>query len=79
MKDRLIGFQSISDAIDTTTPQGRLFFNISACFAEFERDLMVFKTKAGQIGITNLQLIDYQYLESLVFSQVVFNLLFSNR
>jgi len=41
--------------------------------------IKVFKTKAGQIGITNLQLIDCQYLESLVFLQVVFNVLFSNR
>ena len=31
--ERQIGLQSISDAIDTTTPQVRLFFNISACFA----------------------------------------------
>ena len=40
---------------------------------------MVLKTKAGQIGITNLQLIDYQYIEGIAFSQAVFNLLFSNR
>ena len=40
---------------------------------------VVFKTKAGQIGITSLQLIDYQYLESIVFLQAVFNILFSNR
>ena len=31
--------------------------------------LLVFKTKAGQIGITNLQLTDYQYIESIIFSQ----------
>jgi DNA invertase Pin-like site-specific DNA recombinase len=42
-----VGIQSISDAIDTTTPQGRLFFNISGCFAEFERDLIRERTKAG--------------------------------
>ncbi len=45
--ERQIGLQSISDAIDTTTPQGRLFFNISACFAEFERDLIRERTNAG--------------------------------
>jgi len=38
LNEKQIGLQSISDAIDTTTPQGRLFFNISACFSEFERD-----------------------------------------
>jgi DNA invertase Pin-like site-specific DNA recombinase len=42
-----VGIQSIHDAIDTTTPQGRLFFNISACFAEFERDLIRERTKSG--------------------------------
>ena len=39
---------------------------------------LVFKTKAGQIGITNLQLTDYQYLESIAFLQAVLNILFSN-
>lgn len=42
-----VGLQSISDSIDTTTPQGRLFFNISASFAEFEKDLIRERTRAG--------------------------------
>ncbi|AJW62972.1 DNA-invertase hin [Elizabethkingia miricola] len=42
-----VGLQSITDHIDTTTPQGRLFFNISASFAEFEKDLIRERTKAG--------------------------------
>ncbi|HAY3544950.1 recombinase family protein [Elizabethkingia anophelis] len=42
-----VGLQSISDSIDATTPQGRLFFNISASFAEFEKDLIRERTKAG--------------------------------
>lgn len=42
-----VGIKSINDAIDTTTPQGRLFFNISASFAEFERDLIRERTKSG--------------------------------
>ncbi|UZU00157.1 recombinase family protein [Chryseobacterium fluminis] len=33
--------------MDTTTPQGRLFFNISASFAEFEKDLIRERTKGG--------------------------------
>lgn len=32
-----IGFRSLNDAIDTTTAQGRLVFNIFASLAEFER------------------------------------------
>ncbi|CAA7393832.1 recombinase family protein [Chryseobacterium fistulae] len=42
-----VGLRSISDSIDTTTPQGRLFFNISASFAEFEKDLIRERTRAG--------------------------------
>ena len=47
LNKRQIGIQSISDAIDTTTAQGRLFFNIAGSFAEFERDLIRERTKAG--------------------------------
>lgn len=47
LNEKKVGIQSINDAIDTTTPQGRLFFNVSACFAEFERDLIRERTKAG--------------------------------
>ena len=42
-----VAIQSISDAIDTTTAQGRLFFNIAGSFAEFERDLIRERTNAG--------------------------------
>lgn len=42
-----IGFRSLNDAIDTTTAQGRLVFNLFASLAEFERDLIRERTKAG--------------------------------
>lgn len=42
-----IGFRSLNDAIDTTTAQGRLIFNLFASLAEFERDLIQERTKAG--------------------------------
>ena len=42
-----IGLKSLHDHIDTTTPQGRLIFNIFASLAEFERDLIQERTKAG--------------------------------
>lgn len=42
-----VGLKSLNDPIDTTTPQGRLIFNIFACLAEFERDLIRERTQAG--------------------------------
>ena len=38
---------SVQDNIDTTTAQGRLMFNIFATIAEFERELISERTKAG--------------------------------
>jgi len=42
-----VHFQSLSDNIDTNSPQGKLMFNIMASLAEFERDLIRERTKAG--------------------------------
>jgi len=42
-----IGLCSLNDPIDTTTPQGRLIFNIFASLAEFERDIIRERTQAG--------------------------------
>ncbi|MBV9036974.1 MAG: recombinase family protein, partial [Acidobacteriaceae bacterium] len=39
--------KSLNDPIDTTTPHGRLTFNIFASLAEFERDLIRQRTTAG--------------------------------
>ena len=38
---------SISESIDTTTAQGRLFFYISSAFAEYERELINERSQAG--------------------------------
>ena len=35
-----IGFTSLAEEINTTTPGGRLFFTIFATLAEFERNLL---------------------------------------
>jgi hypothetical protein len=45
--ERDVGLKSLSDPIDTTTPQGRLTFNLLASLAEFEKDLMRERTQAG--------------------------------
>lgn len=42
-----IGLCSLNDPIDTTSPQGRLIFNIFASLAEFERDIISERTQAG--------------------------------
>jgi DNA invertase Pin-like site-specific DNA recombinase len=47
LKGRGVGFASISESIDTTTPGGKLFFHMMGALAEFERDLIVERTKAG--------------------------------
>lgn len=41
------GLLSLHDNIDTTTPQGKLTFHIFAAIAEFERDIIRERTKAG--------------------------------
>jgi len=42
-----IGFQSVTESIDTTTPGGKLVFHIFGALAEFERDLIRDRTHAG--------------------------------
>ncbi|MDF2741669.1 MAG: Resolvase domain protein [Actinomycetia bacterium] len=47
LADRGIGFRSLQEAIDTTTPGGKLVFHVFAALAEFERDLIRERTDAG--------------------------------
>jgi DNA invertase Pin-like site-specific DNA recombinase len=42
-----VGFRSLQEAIDTTTPGGKLVFHVFAALAEFERDLIRERTSAG--------------------------------
>ncbi len=42
-----IGLQSLQEALDTTSPNGRLTFHIFAALAEFERRLIQERTHAG--------------------------------
>jgi len=42
-----VGFKSLTESIDTTSPGGRLFFHIVGALAEFERNIIVDRTKAG--------------------------------
>lgn len=47
LEKREVGFRSLTEAIDTTTPGGRLLFGIMAALAEFERQLIRERTMAG--------------------------------
>ena len=44
---RGVGFRSLTEAIDTTTPGGRLIFHIFGALSQFERDLIQERTRAG--------------------------------
>lgn len=42
-----VGFRSLTEAIDTTTPGGRLIFHMFGALGQFERDLIRERTRAG--------------------------------
>lgn len=47
LAERGIGFRSLREGIDTTTPAGKLVFHIFAALAEFEREIIRERTNAG--------------------------------
>src|SRR3954452_19703601 len=47
LSDRKIGFQSLTENIDTKTSGGKLIFHIFGALAEFERDIIRERTNAG--------------------------------
>lgn len=47
LRGRRIGFRSLTEALDTTTAQGRLVFHMFGALAEFERSLIHERTRAG--------------------------------
>jgi DNA invertase Pin-like site-specific DNA recombinase len=47
LKDKGVGLRSLSESIDTTTANGKLFFSIMGALAEFERELISERTLAG--------------------------------
>jgi len=47
LESRKVAFRSLQESIDTGTPGGRLVFHIFGALAEFERNLIVERTKAG--------------------------------
>lgn len=47
LAERGIGFKSLTEQIDTTTPGGKLICHVFGALAEFERDLIRDRTQAG--------------------------------
>jgi DNA invertase Pin-like site-specific DNA recombinase len=47
LPERGVGFQSLVEAIDTTTPAGQFFLHVTGAFAELERNLIRERTMAG--------------------------------
>ncbi|MGL4759821.1 MAG: recombinase family protein [Patescibacteria group bacterium] len=47
LKEKGVDIQSVQDKLDTTTPMGKLIFHINCAYAEFEREIIKERTKAG--------------------------------
>ena len=47
LEEKCIGFRSLTESMDTTTCSGKLIFHIFGALAEFERNLIRERTKAG--------------------------------
>ena len=47
LEQRGVNFRSLTEAIDTTSPGGKLVFHIFGALAELERDLIRERTRAG--------------------------------
>lgn len=50
LQRRGIGFRSLTQAIETDTPHGRMFVHMLSAFAEFEREMIRERCLAGQVA-----------------------------
>jgi len=50
LEARGVGFRSLTENIDTTTPAGKLVFHVFGALAEFERNLTRERTRAGLLA-----------------------------
>jgi DNA invertase Pin-like site-specific DNA recombinase len=50
LKERGIGFKSLQDNIDTSTPMGQFFFVVFSAIAELERSMIRERSKAGLLA-----------------------------
>jgi DNA invertase Pin-like site-specific DNA recombinase len=47
LEDREVGFRSLQESLDTTTPGGKLVFHLFGALAQFEREIIKERTAAG--------------------------------
>jgi DNA invertase Pin-like site-specific DNA recombinase len=47
LQSKGVELEAVEQPINTSTPEGRMFFTILAAFAQFERDLIVARTRDG--------------------------------
>ncbi len=47
LEEKGVGFRSLTEGVDTTTPGGTLIFHLFGALAQFERDLIRERTNAG--------------------------------
>ena len=47
LREAGVGFRSLTEGVDTTSPTGKLVFHVFGALAEFERDLIRERTMAG--------------------------------
>src|SRR5215210_5558532 len=50
LRERGVGFKSLTEQIETTTSGGKLIFHVFAALAEFERDVIRERTQAGLVA-----------------------------
>lgn len=50
LHEQNVGLVSLNDPVDTSTPQGRLSFNLFAALAEFEREIIRERTRIGLVS-----------------------------
>ena len=50
LREQGVGFRSLTEGIDTTSPTGKLVFHLFGALAEFERDLIRERTMAGLVS-----------------------------